>query len=176
MDGEEYPLLHYADLMHVMLKVAAEGQARLDTVTARIRGDLDLAREALPISETELRTRLDRARRYLAAAKLIEPEDGEPFRATGRGHGVLADHPAGIDDSVLAQFPEFRDFIRQLSGTPPAPPELNPYDEGHAAHGKGIHPADNPYPVDTRAHLAWENGWFEARDEADDHMFPKRRD
>jgi len=173
MDEEELPLLHYADLMHALLKVAAEGEATLDAAIARLRADLALAGEEAAIPEDEMRRRLAHARRYLAAARLIEPEDGEPFRATGRGHKVLAEHPDGIDDSVLAHFPEFRDFIRQESGPPPRAAETTVYDEGHAAYQAGKSPADNPYPFDTTAHLNWENGWFEARDEAADHAFPK---
>ncbi len=42
------------------------------------------------------------------------------------------------------------------------------------AHSAGLDPdyaflddqsiVDNPYEFDTSKHLAWENGWFEARD------------
>ncbi len=176
MDDDDLPLLHDADLMDVLLGLAAEGEATLDAAVERIRAHLALARETMPIPETELRRRLDHARRSLAAARLIEPAEGEPFRATARGHKVLADHPDGIDDSVLAHFPEFREFIRRESGPPPRAAETTVYDEGHAAYRAGKSPADNPYPFDTTAHLNWENGWFEARDEAADHAFPRPRD
>ena len=38
-------------------------------------------------------------------------------------------------------------------------------DAGYEAHGEGLTLSDNPHPTDTRAHLDWQNGWSQARDE-----------
>ena len=40
------------------------------------------------------------------------------------------------------------------------------YQEGYRAFASGQRDSDNPYPEETINHLAWANGWFEARDEA----------
>jgi hypothetical protein len=67
-------------------------------------------------------------------------------------------------------FPEFRAFLRRTheGGSPRAAHE-GPEDEGAAAFADGAGPADNPYSFDTAEHLAWESGWFEALDEAEEH-------
>lgn len=174
MEFEEYPLLHYADLMHTLLKVARGGPASLEDAAARLRADLHLAREDPPVTADEMRARFDRARQYLCAARLVEMLDDGRVRVTARGRQVLRDHPGGVDDSVLMAFPEFQHFIRQSGGAPPREAQTTVYDAGYAAYGRGAGPADNPYPFDTAAHLAWENGWFEARDE-DDGPGPRTR-
>jgi hypothetical protein len=164
-ESEDAPLLHTADLMHELLRVAAVGPADVDDALSRLRADLRAAGEPLALPERTLRERLEQARRHLRAARLIAPVGRTRFEATERGQTVLRDYPGGIDDSVLMQFPEFRDFIAQAAGTPPHPARQTAYDLGYAAYGQGSAPADNPYSVDSDDHLAWENGWFEARDE-----------
>jgi hypothetical protein len=68
------------------------------------------------------------------------------------------------------QFTEFRAFIRRsVQRPPPEDTHGNAYDEGYAAHDSGARLDDNPYLPDTIDHLAWENGWFEAHDEAAEH-------
>jgi restriction endonuclease Mrr len=163
-ESEDPPLLHTADLMHEILRAGASGEASLDDALARVRADLAAAHEAPGVDEAELRRRLDTARRDLRVAGLIEPRGDSRFRTTERGHKVLADYPDGVDESVLARFPEFRRYIRETAGPPPADAARTPYDEGYAAYGDGAHPTDNPYPPDSLAHVSWANGWFEARD------------
>jgi hypothetical protein len=63
----------------------------------------------------------------------------------------------------------FRAFIERSAQRPPEGPRSDQYDEGYAAHQAGPSPVDNPYPPDTIDRLAWENGWFEARDEEAEH-------
>ncbi len=48
-------------------------------------------------------------------------------------------------------------------------------EEGYQAYLDGQSSVDNPYEFDTSKHLAWENGWFEARDEQIDHPCGPRR-
>ncbi|RDD62816.1 winged helix-turn-helix domain-containing protein [Ferruginivarius sediminum] len=174
MEFEEYPLLHYADLMHTLLKTAESGPASLNDAAARLRRDLSLARENPPISGEEMRERLARARRYLAEARLVEDQADGRYRVTDRGRQVLREHPGGIDDSVLAAFPEFRNFIARTSGGPAQEARMTVYDSGHMAYRRGAGVADNPYPFDSAEHLAWENGWFEARDEDADNGYTPR--
>lgn len=172
MFEDEYPLLNYPDLMEAVLKVAAgdRGAAGLGDAEARLLANLRLAGEEPRMGEAELRRRLARARRYLIAGRLIEPAgDEDRFRITERGRQVLAAHPRGVDDSVLMEFPEFRAFIHEESGAPAAEARATVFDSGYSAYFRGATPADNPYDFDTGEHLAWENGWFEARDEDSDH-------
>lgn len=164
-EAEDHPLLHTAALMHELLRSAAHGETDVEAALARLRNDLAMADEPSPLSDREIRERVEYARRYLAAAALIAPANTDRFRATERGHCVLRNYPNGIDESVLARFPEFKAFIRENAGPPPAPSEQTAYDEGYDAYTRGAHPADNPYPLDSAGHSSWENGWFEARDE-----------
>jgi hypothetical protein len=114
-----------------------------------------------------MRRRLATAQHFLLAARLLTPLDGERFHITERGRRVLADNPMGVDDTVLMQFPEFRALIRRPS-EPGAHDDPRPreYEEGYEAYRDGEMPADNPYEFDRIEHLAWENGWFGARDDA----------
>lgn len=171
MDPREYPLLHYADLMVALLRVAEErGEAAVGDAAVRLREDLARAGERPPVDEGELLARLGRARHNLFKAGALLPTHDQRFRITVRGRRVLAEHPEGIDDTVLMQFPEFRQYIRRLVGRPAADKPLSlAYDQGWAAYHGGVSHSDNPYRFDTGQHLAWENGWFEARDEEREH-------
>src|SRR5262249_6806884 len=51
------------------------------------------------------------ARFYLGKAGLLEQVRRGVFRATERGREVLAKSPPRIDNKLLSQFPEFRDFL-----------------------------------------------------------------
>jgi hypothetical protein len=68
---------------------------------------------------------------------------------------------------VLIQLDEYRAELacgKRPAGTDDE--QIGPYEEGFAAFDLGIGLADNPYPGDSCAHLHWENGWSQARDEA----------
>jgi restriction system protein len=172
MDLEERVLLHEPDLMLAILRVAAqgEGEGTLDACVAHLRALLRLAKEPAPEDEDALRVRLDEARQRLQQARLIAPVNGERFRITRRGRSVLVENPRGVDDTVLMQFQEFRAAI-SAEGEGPAAPSRAPadYERGYAAHLAGQGLADNPHPADSAAHLEWENGWSQARDDAQMH-------
>ena len=111
--------------------------------------------------------------RHLIGAGLLHQVENDCFEITERGRRVLAEHPQGIDDTVLAEFPEFRAFMHRVH--PPHVPEDaqgDTHEEGHRAFQEGEDTADNPYAFDTSKHLAWENGWSEARDDALEHPYP----
>jgi len=70
-------------------------------------------------------------------------------------------------DTVLIQFDEYRAELACGKSPPGSDDEqIGPYEEGFAAFDLGVGLADNPYPGDSCAHLHWENGWSQARDEA----------
>ncbi len=102
--------------------------------------------------------------------------DDDRFTITERGRQVLAEHPMGVDDSVLTQFGEFREFLRRSSPhRVPENPELVTQEEGYYAFLDDQSIVDNPYGFDTSKHLAWENGWFEAHDRQLDQPCGPRR-
>jgi restriction system protein len=165
MDIDETPLLHEPDLMLAVLRVAAGRAGTLDACIDQLRTLRDCARVRHRVPEAAVRARLATVTAKLDRAGLIELSAGRPFRITPRGRKLLADHPGGIDDSVLMQVDEARVPSGDESAGPDAPVRSQA-DAGYDAYGDGLTLADNPHPFDTRAHLDWQNGWSQARDEA----------
>lgn len=171
MHFREYPLLNTPHLLLLMLREAEAGETSLAACAARLRQLLALANEHPPYGDDEILGRLDTLSRHLAEARLIEPAGAGRFAITERGREALADHPTGFDLADLMVYPEFARFIRGLSRARAEgrmDPRTPAYDEGYGAYRAGARLADNPYTEDTIDHLAWENGWFEALDEAAD--------
>ncbi len=128
-----------------------------------LKEKLELAHEHPSIEREEMLRRLTRARLYLVEARALEACGEARFRITERGRRLLAEYPKGVDDSVLLQFPEFRDFIDKAGETvPPEGARAEFFDRGYNAYREGKRAADNPFGFDTIKHLGWENGWFEA--------------
>lgn len=167
MEFLEQPLLNTPSLSLNLLKVAAEQEwATLEDGLAHLKRVLAQAHESPAVAVPEIFCHLQETRRHLVAAGLLAMADNSRFAITERGRQVLAEHAMGVDDSVLTQFPEFREFFRQSSPRRvPENPELGTQEEGYQAYPDGQSAVDNPYEFDTSKHLAWENGWFEARDE-----------
>jgi hypothetical protein len=175
MDLSEDPLLNAPALMLIVLRAAERSEATLRDCLARLHDMLAEAHESPPVADGELIDELANARDQLLAAHLIVATAGGAFAVTRRGREVLTANPLGIDDTVLIQFPEYRAFIRRSVDHPlHDDPRLGRYEEGYAAYRPDGDPADNPYQPDTIDHLAWENGWSEARDEALSWMPPHR--
>jgi restriction system protein len=177
MELTEYPLLHEVDLMLTLLKVAAEEPASVEDAAERLKRNLESVGLSSPVPDAEFQTYLTRARNRLFQAVLLKPLDDGRFAITPRGRQALIDHPGGIDDSVLMNFPEFRAFIEAEAGRPVKrigskdnaggdDPRIVEFDQGYAAFQQGIGLQANPYERDRVMHLAWENGWCEARDDA----------
>ncbi len=177
MDFLDQPLLNTPSLTLSLLKVAAEREwATLEDGLAHLKDVFVQAHEPPSVAVTEIVSHLREVRRHLVAAGLLTMADDGRFTITERGRQVLAEHPMGVDDSVLTQFEEFREFLRQSSPRRvPENPELVTQEEGHGAYFDDQSVVDNPYEFDTSKHLAWENGWFEARDERFDQPCGPRR-
>jgi hypothetical protein len=165
MDLGEFPLLNRPALMLLMLKAAAGSPATLPDCRARLTHELDRIQERPGVADDVILAELEEVRRHLTAAGLLEPGEGGTFMLTQRGGRVLKEHPLGVDETVLARFPEYRaylhGFARRRTEDDPRQPR---YDEGYAARRDGAGLSDNPYPRDSIDHLAWANGWSEARD------------
>ncbi len=76
---------------------------------AHLKGVLVQAHESPAVAVTEIVEHLQEARRHLVAAGLLAIADYGHFTITERGQRVLAEHPMGVDDTVLTQFQEFRE-------------------------------------------------------------------
>jgi restriction system protein len=164
MDLEEYPLLHFPDLVLALLRAGRDGGGSLAGAARHLMRLRARAREAERVDALELTRRLERARLHLVAARLIEMEEDESVRTTERGHGVLDTHPEGVDDGVLMAFPEFRAWMEAARTRPPPENPLAPeFQDGWAAGLQGGRLDDNPYPPETAQHAAWEDGRLEAR-------------
>lgn len=162
-DFHEYPLLHDADLMLALLRAGSEGNGSFDMAVDRLRRDLDIAGECPPFTTDDIRAELAAAFRNLEQAQLVE-RTGDTFHTTERGRRILADHPLGIDATVLMQFSEYRAQVSPATPAATSSAETRAYQRGFAGFLAGRSHADNPHRPDTVMHLAWENGWFEARD------------
>ncbi len=163
MDLEDRPLLHFADLTLALLRAASKGAATLRDAAQLLLRELAHAQEVPPQDNAELIAHLDRARRHLAAALLLEMLDAQHFRITPRGRAVLRDHPDGIDDSVLVQFSEFRMWMARVTAhTPPENARQGEFLVGWNAQAEGADLTDNPFPRETAQHASWEDGWLEA--------------
>jgi|AGTN01.1.fsa_nt_gi hypothetical protein len=163
MDLEEYPLLHYPDLVLALLRAGCGGSGTLAGAARQLIRLRARAREAERVDTAELARRLERARLHLVAARLLETDDGEAFHTTGRGREMLDANPQGIDDGVLMEFPEFRAWMEAaLTRPPPENPLAPEFQDGWAAGLQGGRLDDNPYPAETAQHAAWEDGRLEA--------------
>lgn len=166
MEIEEYPLLHYPDLILALLRSAEQGEAGLFDAIAWLRRSVERVHEKMPDDLAELVERLGTARDHLIAANLLAMTGEGRFQITPRGRVMLSAHPGAIDDTTLMEFPEFQDFVKSQGRSVAEDPQPREYDEGYLAYQDGLRHSDNPYRPDTSGHQVWENGWFEARDEA----------
>lgn len=167
---EHHPMLAEAAIMAAILQeadAAANQGTTLTAAQARLLADLKRAGEPLALTARELNVRLMRARHHLQSAGLLQRAPMGAFRITPRGQQVLISCPTGIDSNVLKNLRECRATLQAtVSGTgPSADPIFTDYDAGYDAFDQGLSPLDNPHDADTSAHLAWEQGWFEARDD-----------
>lgn len=164
MDLEERPLLHFPDLAWALLRASGDSGAGLTEAAHLLEGELDEAHEPPPADRSELLAHLDRARRHLVAALLLEMLDERHFRITPRGRAALRDHPDGIDDSVLVQFSEFQAWMKRV--TAHAPPENSRQREflvGWNAQAEGADLMENPFSPETAQHASWKDGWLESK-------------
>ena len=165
MDLSEFPLLNRPALMLLMLKTAADGPATLADSRLRLGMELSRIHERPDVPEAVIAAELEEVRKHLLAAGLLEPGDGDAVHLTRRGRKVLAEHPLGVDETVLAGFPEYRAFLRNFARRRTVDdPRLSRYEEGYAARLAGLALSENPYPPDSIDHLAWENGWSEGEE------------
>jgi ribosome modulation factor len=165
MDLDEPPLLREPDLMLAVLRVAAAGSGTLDDAMEHLRQLRRLVQVDEPMPEAEVRAQLESVQTKLHLAGLIEVGAGGRSRITAFGRQVLAASPGGVDDTVLqARAPRPINGHHAVASSSRGPASID-YQRGYGAYFAGARLAENPYPPDVRAHLDWENGWSQARDD-----------
>jgi len=163
MDDDE-PLLHEPDLMLALMRAARERPAGLDAAAERLAANLAAA-HAPAADPAELRRRLARAAALLQGAGVLSPADPGTFRLTESGARLLAQHPDGIDQSVLERLPEFRAYLVARDRRHAAADRReSTFDSGFRAFRDGRPMDANPFDPDTPDHQVWENGWCDGRD------------
>lgn len=178
MDFEEFPLLNMPTLMLTVLRGATAGPATLEACRADLEKLLARANEHPEVTDAEITAHLAKARDHLIAARLLTHVAPDRFAITDRGRRALAEHPGGIDDSVLAQFAEFRAYLeagaKRRHGGDNEVLAANEYDMGYAAYFAGKTQRENPYDFDAAEHLIWDCGWFAALDDDIAHQHRHR--
>ena len=163
MDDDE-PLLHEPDLMLALMRAARERPAGLDAAAERLAANLAAA-HAPAADPAELRRRLARAAALLQGAGVLSPADRGTFGLTESGARLLAQHPDGIDQSVLERLPEFRAYLVARDRRHAAADRReSTFDCGFRAFRDGRPMDANPFDPDTPDHQVWENGWCDGRD------------
>jgi restriction system protein len=112
----------YQSLMLPVLVAASHGEVRIGSVVEDLAGHLGLSAEErselLPSGkQTVFSNRVHWAKSYLAKARLVEITRRGHFTITERGRELIATHPTQIDNKLLTQFEEFRQF-RERSNEP----------------------------------------------------------
>lgn len=82
-----------------------------DTLSTSMNLSEEALRETLPSGiQTKFDNRVAWAKTYLLQAGALESPKRGYFRITPRGLEILKNHRGRIDNSILSQFPEFREF------------------------------------------------------------------
>ncbi|MGO8950098.1 MAG: restriction endonuclease [Ktedonobacterales bacterium] len=106
----------YQTIMLPLLEYASDGQehASRDPV-GPIAAHFNLSeadqQELVPSGKPMFADRVGWALSYLRLSGVLQSTRRGYFRITDRGISILAAHPARLDNRLLAQYPEFREFL-----------------------------------------------------------------
>jgi len=105
----------YQSLMLPVLVASSKGEVRIGFVVEELADQLALTpeerSELLPSGkQTVFSNRVHWAKSYLSKAHLVEITRRGHFKITERGQKLLENHPSHIDNRLLMQFEEFRQF------------------------------------------------------------------
>ena len=126
------PIPDYQTLMAPILHELADGQPRpLAEIRARVARRLDLPdddlRELVPSGQKPLfHDRVSWAVSYMKQAEVLERPKRGVYELSPRGREVLDAHPDRVDNEVLLQFEEFRDFLDRSSPKDDGPVDAEP--------------------------------------------------
>lgn len=121
-----------------VLRAFAEGAENVSQIVPKLKAELGLtdadAGEMIPSGrKTVLVDRAHWARTYLSKAGLLESPRRNRHQITARGLAVLKSNPAKVDNSTLAQFPEFATWFASDTGASSEPSGLFAVSEIFAA-------------------------------------------
>jgi len=145
------PIPDYQTLMLPVLRAAADGEISRAQCDEKIADEFELSEqeraEMLPSGRQRvLYNRSGWARTYMAHAGLVETTRRGHFKITDRGREALAAHPDRVDNTVLAQFPEYEVWRRESNRPRPrGQADQQPTDAG--GHGE-IEPASLATPLE----------------------------
>ena len=110
----------YQSLMLPVLVASTKGEVRIGEVVEELANQLRLSpedrSELLPSGkQTVFSNRVHWAKSYLSKANLVEITRRGYFRITPRGQVVLDSRPPQVDNKLLMQFEEFRQFRERSS-------------------------------------------------------------
>jgi restriction system protein len=110
----------YQSLMLPVLVASSKGEVRIGQVVEELADQLGLSpedrSELLPSGkQTVFSNRVHWAKSYLSKAHLVEITRRGHFRITPRGQKVIESQPSHIDNRLLMQFEEFRQFRERSS-------------------------------------------------------------
>jgi restriction system protein len=112
----------YQSLMLPVLEASSKGEVRIGEVVEESAQKLGLSpeerSELLPSGkQTVFSNRVHWAKSYLSKARLVEITRRGYFRITPRGQKVIDGRPSQIDNRLLMQFEEFRQFRERATET-----------------------------------------------------------
>ena len=166
MFEDDFPLLSTPSLVALIMHRAEAGPVTLETCEAALADLFRQANEEPGLPPEELRQRLAGHLSDLEIARIMEPDADGKWRLTERGIAALKQHPDGLDQSDLMQYPEFAAHIRATAHhSSGMDPRETSYDLGYKARRDGQPLTANPYEFDSVDRQSWENGWMEAADE-----------
>lgn len=114
------PIPDYQSLMLPVLEASSKGEVRIGEVVEDLAQKLALSpeerSELLPSGkQTVFSNRVHWAKSYLSKAHLVEITRRGYFKITPRGQEVIEAQPSHIDNRLLMQFEEFRQFRERSS-------------------------------------------------------------
>lgn len=141
----------YQEFMLPLLRIANDGKEHsLPEAVAVLAEQMKLSEEErdslLPSGQTRVYNRVAWAMTYLSKSLLLEKTGRGKFRIAPRGSEVLRNNPTLIDNSFLAQFPEYKAFktkknkalaavaVSDDEAALPINPDITPEEQLEAAH------------------------------------------
>jgi restriction system protein len=140
------PVPDYQTLMAPSLEALSDGQPKTtvsvrDIVAERLGVTAEDRRETIKSGAPVFDNRVHWALTYMSQAGLVRRPKRGIVEITERGRQVLRDHPTRIDNHILGEFPEFRDFksrARTAGGSGRSGVELSPADRSPSSRGVDV--------------------------------------
>lgn len=125
------PIPDYQALMLPVLRSASSGEVKIGDILTELADEFKLTSEErthlLPSGmQASFANRVGWAKSYLDKAGLVESTRRGHFQITERGLSLLKSNPAGINNKLLLQFAEFRDFKDRSAKTADRSPVSTP--------------------------------------------------